>query len=351
MNFRSFAPRSSRRGLAMTKQTSQLQGERWWIHGPADDETLHSITERAWRCYGAEGHTLRRRVWPRATSLPGEDVGLDGISAREVCVLARAIGVEPRELYRHRLQDHPLVLQENQRRAYCPSCWHEDAKAGHPPSFRRAWMGVFTLDCPVHRRPLHWAPLGVELHSPPTSRMPVWPRTAEGRDLLRTITGFARTLHDCLEGKATWPTAWRGSPDMARALLMRVVVNLGRIPEHPPFASIGFPAELFPFVGVPARRVAPLQMSPWEHVRALGPPAWRRAAFWMVARYVMPAHRRPPRPEGLPMEPFAALDAQWDSPFQVRELQRVQRYRHALRLITRPLVVARKGESRGDDGH
>lgn len=327
----------------MDRYSRQAQDERWFIHGPTDDETLHSITERAWRCYGAEGHTLRRRVWPRATALPGEDTGLDGLSAREVCVLARAVGVPSRELFKHRLLDHPMLLQENQRRAYCPACWHADAKAWHPPSFRRAWMGVFTLDCPIHKRPLHWASTQVASGKPLVCRMPVWPRTPEARRLLQAITQFARIMQDCLEGRAKWPATWQGDAYAARALLMRAVVNLGRIPEHPPFVNIGHPADLSSFVGVPARREEPLRGSPWEHVRALGPPAWRRAAFWITARYVLPVPGRLPRPESLPVEPFAALDAQWELPFVVKELRRVQRYRLALRGMTRVFAVGRDG--------
>lgn len=322
----------------MADKHLNLGRERWWIHGPTHDETLHSITERASRCYGADGHTFRRRVWPRATALPGEEMGLDGLSAKDVYLLALTVGVSPLELYRHRMPDHPMLLEENQRRAYCPSCWQEDAIAGHPPSFRRAWMGVFTLNCLVHGRPLHWAPRLPSLEEYRDSRIPAWPPTPEGRHLIRTIMRFARAMRDGLQGGG-WPTGWLGDVFAARALLMRTVVNLGRFPEHPPFASIGHPAELRSFIGVPTRRVEPLQVSPWEQFRALGPPAWRRAAFWMAARYVMPISSRPPRPEGLPWEPFAALDAQWDVPFVLRDLQRAKRYRHVLRLMSRPYSV------------
>lgn len=326
-----------------TRRHDPLLEERWWVHGPTHDETLHSITERAWRCYGAEGHTLRRRVWPRATMLPGEDVGLDGLSAKETCMLARAIGVSARELFEHRLTDHPMLLQEDHRRSYCPSCWREDAKAGQPPSFRRAWMGVFTLDCPIHRQPLHWAPKEVALGNPQVTMVPTWPHTTGARHLLRTITRFAHLMRDSLEGRTAWPATWRGDARMARALLMRIVVNLGRLPEHPPFASIGHPAELSPFIGVPLRRIEPLQTSPWEQVRALGPPDWRRAALWMTARYVIPLPGKPPRPEGLPTEPFAAIDAQWEGRPATRDLKRVQRYRHALKSMTRAFAVGRTG--------
>lgn len=326
-----------------TRRRHPLFEERWGIHGPTHDETLHSITERAWRCYGVEGHTLRRRVWPRATALPGEEVGLDGLSAREICVLARAIGASARELFSHRLADHPMLLQEDQRRAYCPSCWLDDAKAGHPPSFRRAWMGVFILDCPVHRRPLHWATREIASGKHQVSEIPVWPPTSEARNLLRVISRFARLMQDCLEGNTTWPRTWRGNAYTARALLMRSVVNLGQTTEHPPFVNIGHPVELSSFVGVPGHRVEPVQVSPWECVRALGPPDWRRAALWMTARYVIPPPDRPPKPHGLPFEPFAALDAQWDAPFLIKELQRVQRYRRALRSMSRTYIVGRRG--------
>lgn len=139
----------------------------------------------------------------------------------------------------------------------------------------------------------------------------------------------------------------RGDAYMDRALLMRAVVNRGRPPEHPPFVSIGYPAELMPFLGMPARRVAPVHTSSWEHVRARGPPSRRRAALWIIARYVIPAPQKPRLSEGLPAEAFAALDAQWEAPFLVKELKRVQRYRGALRCMTRAFEEERNGQHSG----
>ena len=323
----------------MDELPNRSQGERWWIHGPTHDETLHSITERAWRCYGSDGHTMRRRVWPRATTLPGDDVGLDGLSAREICVLARAVGVSPRELYGHRLPDHPLLLQEDQRRAYCPSCWREDGNVGHPPSFRRAWMGVFTLNCPLHGLPLHWSSPATEAGKKAIDTVPTQPQSAHGRRILKFIEHFAYVMEQSLATRAVWPEGWRGDAYAARALLMRCVVNLGRMIEHPPFVCVTGTPDLAPFVNTPRRRVAPLQESPWEIVRAMGPPSWRRAALWMVSKYVIP-HRSPSyRPEGLPLEAFAALDEQWNNSTEHRDLRRVQQYRHALRTMCRPFPV------------
>jgi len=332
----------------MTKKQSGFEGERWWIQGPTHDETLHSITERAWRCYGAEGHVLRRRVWPRATAIPGDDVGLDGLPARELCILARAVGAAPRELFNHRLPDHPMLLQEDQRRVFCPSCWSNDAKAGQPPSFRRSWMGVFTLNCSVHGRPLHWAPNLIASGKIRMSIQPAWPRRAEDRDLVQFITRFALILQKGLEGHAPWPNTWHGDACSARALLMRVAVNLGRVREYVPFTSIGHPAELSTFIGVPARPVEPVQTSPWECVRALGPPEWRRAALWMTAFYVISRPQRLRRPPGLPAEPFAALDAQWDDGLFIREGRRTQRYRKALLGMTRAFPIGLKGKAAFD---
>jgi len=331
----------------MTSDASKDQishSTRWWIPGPGDDESLRSIIERADRLYGGEGEGLRRHLWPRATSLPSAETGLDALNARGLCVLGRTIGVAPRSLYPHRLPDHPLLLIERERRAYCPACWHEDLKAGRPTTFRRAWAGVFTLNCSTHGLPLHWASPLIKFGTESATSVPKEPSSPEGKRILRFIEIFARLLEGALRGSTTWPRLWRGDPFTVRALLMRAVVNLGCMPEHPPFASVAAAPDLAAFVGKPNRRVNPLQESPWEHVRALGPPAWRRAALWMTTRYVLPAPKPGFRPEGLPAEAFAALDAQWNAlPEEYRQLRRVQRYRTALRSMCRPFPVGRDG--------
>lgn len=317
---------------------------RWWIPGPGDDESLRSIIERADRLYGGDRDGLRRRLWPRATSSLSGEVGLDSLNARDLCVLARTIGVAPRSLYSHRLPDHPMLLLERERRAYCPACWQEDLKADRPTTFRRSWAGVFTLNCSAHGLPLHWASPLTELGTGSVPSVPKEPSSPEGKRILRFIENFARLLDDALGGHTTWPKLWRGDPLTVRALLMRTVVNLGCMLEHPPFASVSTAPDLAPFIGKPNRRVAPLQESPWEHVRALGPPAWRRAALWMTTLYVLPAPKLGYRPEGLPAEAFAALDAQWNGlPNERRQLRRVQRYRTALRGMSRPFPVGREG--------
>jgi hypothetical protein len=321
------------------ESTQREANIRWWITGPGEDESLRSVVERADRLYGGEADELRRRLWPRATSSAESMLELDMLSPRELCVLARRIGVTPRSLYSHRLPDHPMLLMETQRRAFCPTCWHEARRANRPSTFRRAWAGVFTLNCSKHGLPLHWA-------SPPVARTgcigTVYsgpPRTARGRRILMLIEHFAQTMERALRDHSAWPNEWLGNPYAARALLMRCVVNLGRMLEHPPFASVAGPPELASFVATPRQRVEPLQESPWKSIRALGPPAWRRAAFWMTARYVMPSLKDDELPERLPADAFAALDAQWADQSDHRLQRRVQNYRAALRTMCLPFRI------------
>jgi hypothetical protein len=318
--------------------------ERWWIASPCEDESLRSIVERAQRLYGGEADGLRDRLKVRATARDASESQLDVLSARELCLFARTIGVPASSLFPHRLPDHPLLLKETQRRAFCPMCWHEDLTAGLPTTFRRAWAGVFTLNCSTHGLPLHWASPLMEFDAESARSVPKAPSSPQGRRVLRFIEIFARLLEDALRGQAAWPALWRGDPYTVRALLMRTVVNLGCVLEHPPFASVSAAPDLAAFIGRPNHRIAPLQESPWEHVRALGPPAWRRAALWMTTRYVLPAPKPGYRPEGLPVEAFAALDAQWNAlPEGYRQLRRARRYRTALRSMCRPFPAGRGG--------
>lgn len=321
---------------------TNLVGLRWWIPGPGNDESLRSIVERAERLYGREGDAFRRRLWPRATPLPKAETPLDTLSARELCELGRMIGVEPRALFAHRLADQPMLLKPTERRAYCPLCWAGDRSEGRPLVYRRAWAGVFSLRCTIHDAPLQWASPHLSMEA--AVAVAAHPRTAAGVRILRFIESFAGQLEEALRGTAAWPRGWRGDAHAARALLMRCTVNLGCMPEHPPFGSLSAPPDLVDFVRPPARRIEPLSEAPWEQVRALGPPAWRRAALWMVSRYVMPSPKTGFLPEGLPAEAFAAADAQWNAiapDFQ--GLRRARRYRDALTSMSRPFPVGRTG--------
>ena len=311
---------------------------RWWIPGPGADESLRSIVERADRMYGHDQDGLRRHLWPRATLFAAAEAGLDALNARDLCALARAIGVPPRSLFLHRLPDHPLLLLERERRAYCPACWREDLAAGRPVAFRRAWASFFSLNCAVHGVPLHWASPMNNFSGESGTSPPNEPSTARGKRTLRFIEIFGKLLEDALCGRTTWPKLWRGDALSARAMLMRSVVNLGCAPEHPPIANITTTTDLGPFIGKPLRRIAPLQDCPWDQVRALGRPAWRRGALWITARAVMPAANPDYLPEGFVDAAFSAIDAQWDVLPKGRQLRRVRRYRAALRGMCKPFA-------------
>jgi hypothetical protein len=326
------------------KRARQIPGgadTRWWIAGPGQDESLRSVVERAERLYRGPDDAFRCRLRPRATTSEHE-AELDSLSSLELWVLARTMGVASRDLFAHRMADSPWLLQGLQRRAYCPACWKEDYRAGRPAGFRRTWAGVFVLRCPDHDMSLHWhSPYqGIDL----AMKVPLRPRGRRAARLVRLIDDFARGFERALRGFEPWPPRWLGNPSTARALLMRCVANLGRVPELPPFSNVRGPPELAGFVGVPTHRVEPLGESPWECVRALGLPAWRRAALWMVASYIVPTLEHRDRPEGLPADPFAAIDAQWTGMEpHARELRRTQRYRDALQAACRPFNPEKGG--------
>lgn len=316
---------------------------RWWIPGPGPDESLRSIVERADQQYGGEREGLRQELMPSATPWHVTASGIDALTARELQHLARTIGVAPRTLFAHRLSDHPMLLLATERRAFCPACWHDDRRAGRPTTFRRAWAGVFCVSCPSHELPLQWAQPGQRKVAEQSMFAAHMPTSRRGRRVLALIEIFARSMEEGLRGRAGWPSGWRGNAVSARALLMRSVVNLGCLLEHPPFVNVAPLPDLAHWIAAPRRRIDPLQSSPWDAVRVLGPPAWRRAAFWMTACYVIPNLPWDERPDGLPSDAFSAFDAQWDSqPATLRELRRTRRYRAALHRMCEAFPIRRR---------
>lgn len=308
---------------------------RWWIPGPGDDESLRSITERAERLYGGHGDKFRSRLIPRTALSANEASCLDLLPSHEIYLMARAIGVKPKALFPHRLLDEPLLLMESERRAYCPECWIEDRSAGRPPAFRRRWAGLFVLRCEIHGGPLHWC--SSHLAPDAVARAPVRQPNTEERQALAFIDAFAFRLEQSLRGLSGWPPGWRGNVYNARALLMRCVVNLGCVLEHPPYANFAMPPELDAFARPPLRRVEPLRDAPWDCVRSMGPPAWRRAALWMVSRYVLRSPARGHLRGGRPPDPFTALEMQWERlPANFQGLRRTRRYRDAIRALCEP---------------
>lgn len=320
-----------------TESVTSMAGPiRWWIPGPGRDESLHSIVERAERLYGRQSDQLRQRLRRRPIPLTKTTEGLDALSARDLCLMARLIGVPPRSLFAHRMPDQPWLLCELERRAYCPYCWRDDRRAGRPRTFRRAWAGVFTLSCALHGVPLHWA--SPTISHDVLERVSKQPRRTTSKHILCLIDQLASVMSATLRGERTWPKSWRGDAWGARALLMRAVVNLGCAVEHPPFVNVKAAPDLAAFINTPQRRIEPLRESPWEAVRALGPPAWRRSALWVVACHVMPEMSLACRQEGWSANTFEVFDAPWMNwPSELRTLRRTRRYGAALRKMCRAL--------------
>jgi hypothetical protein len=305
---------------------------RWWIPGPGHDESLRSIVERAEKLYGTFGDAFRQCLPERPT--PSSDIpeGLSALSGRHLCVLADMIGVSPVSLFAHRLPDHPLLLHESERRAYCPKCWKDDRSTGRPFAFRRSWARVFSVTCDVHGVPLHWAP-----HSFPVQpeRASLQPKRKDSVRILMAITQLAHCMEAVLQGSESWPNHWRGDAKIARAILMRAVVNLCLMTESPPYENVVVPDDLQRFISTPRRRLEPLNGAPWEVVRALGPPAWRRAALLIVARRLMPGMARSVLIErDLVADAIRMSDEQWDRTRpEMRTMRRLRRYGAALRKV------------------
>lgn len=340
-------PASMGRGRARTTEhnveplpESRAFTDRWWLAAPGHDESLRSLVERADRLYGKppeEGYAWQSRPSGEKPS------HLDAPTSRELIRLARMLGTSSCRLRAHCLEDGPHLLDVNERRAFCPRCLREDRSAGRPRAFRRAWARVLVVSCAEHDMPLHWAEprLAAQVNF---DLEPTPPELAETDwEVLRFIDAFARTLGACLWGDASWPKKWRGDPHAARALLIRCLTNLCWQRASLPIAQLWIPASLTEVVGFPSRRVAPLHGSPWDAVRRIGRPAWRRAALWLVADQVIPGLPARCRPETIPVAYLAATDRWWDDFPPSPHTQKLRHVHASLRRLCAPFPVDRMG--------
>lgn len=310
--------------------------DRWWLTAPGHDESLRSLFERADRLYGKppqEGYAWQSPLYE-------EDMRhLDAPTSRELARLARMLGSNPRNLRSHRLEDGPHLLEVSERRAYCPRCLQEDRAKGRPRTFRRAWARVLVVSCAEHGTPLHWAEprLGAEENF----ALEPSPRhiANEDSEVLRLIDTFACTLEACLWGDASWPAEWRGSPHAARALLIRCLVNLSWEREFLPVSQLWIPDSLKLLIGFPSRRMPPLCEVPWDAVRRVGRPAWRRAALWLVAAEVIPSILDRCRPETIPRAYLEATDRWWDGFPLSPHTQKLRHVHSALRRLCSPFPI------------
>lgn len=319
---------------------SQAFTARWWLATPGHDESLRSLVERADRLYGKppeEGYAWQNRPNGERPS------HLDAPTSRELIRLARMLGTSSCRLRAHCLEDGPHLLDVSERRAFCPRCLQEDRSAGRPRAFRRAWARVLVVSCAEHDTPLHWAEprLAAEVNFDLEPKLPELAET--DWEVLRLIDAFARTLDACLWGGASWPKKWRGDPHAARALLIRCLTNLSWQRASLPVAQLWIPASLTAVVGFLPRRVPPLHGIPWDAVRRIGRPAWRRAALWLVADQVIPGLPARCRPETIPAAYLAATDRWWDDFPPSPHTQKLRHVHASLRRLCAPFSVDRMG--------
>lgn len=311
-----------------------VSSDRWWLAAPGDDESLRSLAERADRLYGEPPENVY--AWQDDD---GHGQLLDAPKSRELLRLARMLGIAPRHLLGHRLTDGPPLLEVSERRAYCPACLLQDNRLKRPRIFRRAWARVLALNCTEHDTPLLWA----EPRLSPRSGVEVTPDVSEPTpdelELLRFIGAFASTMDDCLWRNLAWPTGWRGTPQAARALLIRCLTNLTWARAAPPAAQIWLSSSLAPFIAFPLRSVPPLHMAPWEAVRRVGRPAWRRAALWLVAWQVIPELPETLRPETIPSAYLYGTDLWWDNYPPSPHTQRLRNVHASLRRLCAPFPI------------
>jgi len=303
---------------------------RWWVAGPGEDESLRSMVERVERLYGGERDGFPTWQQDSDTSTYASASRMDAPSIKRLLELARLLGVSPATLHTHRMLDGPYLLHKMQRRAYCPACWLSDESTGRPRAFRRAWAGVFALNCAKHGTPLQWAEPRLSESITAPLNLPALPSGHRDQKVLQLIEDFARALDASLTRNAAWPLSWRGNAHSTRALLIRCVANLGWERGYAPVSSLSPPLSIRAFVCPPRGASEPLvSQRPWESVRALGRPAWRRAALWIAAWYVIPDLPDECRPDSIPMAPFADVDEQWSEIGTPRNLRK-RRHMHAL---------------------
>ena len=294
--------------MAMSDILAGQAEDRWWIAAPGIDESLRSLVERADRLYGMPQDDVR--AWQDRGARLG-DPTLDAPNVSELIRLARMLDIPARVLYEHRLEDGPHLLVQDERRAYCPQCLNEDRVAGRPRAFRRAWARIFAVSCSEHKIALQWAEPRLAAIADGELRPGLGPVTQRDKTVLALIDCFARTLEACLWLGAPWPGDWRGSPQAARACLIRCLSNLTGGLALPPVAQLWIQPSLLPFIAFSQRKIPALRGAPWDAVRRVGRPAWRRAAFWLTAWEVIPGLPMQLKPETIPAAYLANTDLWW----------------------------------------
>lgn len=263
---------------------AEATNQRWWIRPPMPDESLRSVLSRAAALYECSPE----KIWERLNSDDKKPSGdIESPSCSALRRMATAIGIPSSHLLVHRQPDAPWLLAPHSRNVYCPMCWNEDRAKRAPFFIRRGWNGVFRTTCPNHGCPLRLAPAqwAASLLTP-SFQPPVF--TQQEQQVLSLIESFGDALERSLYSGDPWPSRWRGSPQIARQLLLAVSFNVNEARDFPLTKCIHVSGNLTGFIRGPLHQQDPVKKLRWDLFRGLADPALRRAGLWATAWALMP---------------------------------------------------------------
>lgn len=264
------------------------------IDGPAADETLSSLLDRAASFWGTD-----RSALAAALAYGADDDDPDAPSPAALAALSDATGFPRERLQERVIATGPGWLRPEQRIAYCPRCWAEDAEQGRAPYFRCRWARCTALGCDRHDCLLYAWEVDAQgrRQLPPSGRSTrleaMWradlvhaERSADLR-ALHTLTSFADRAHVVLHGADAWPVGWRGNAAAGRALTQLLTTNPAPFPERLAMDRlVPDSGDSRWFAGHRRASRSTVRDEPGP-VRRLGDPALRRTAWWLVARTVV----------------------------------------------------------------
>ncbi|MGO1541210.1 MAG: TniQ family protein [Luteimonas sp.] len=262
----------------------EVTKQRWWIRPPLPDESLGSVLRRAAALYERSASQIWESLNRDDPVSPGD---VESPSCAALRRMAAAIGMPVSQLLAQRQSDAPWLLVPQARNIYCPMCWNEDRGRGLPCYIRRGWSRVLQTTCPDHSCPLRlaseqWATSALKHRFQP----PCF--TQQEQQILGLIKSFGEALDRSLYLGDRWPSEWRGSPQIARQLLLAVSFNVNEVRDFPLINYAQVTGNLKGFIRGPLHLQEPVKKLRWDAFRAVADPAFRRAGLWATAWALIP---------------------------------------------------------------
>jgi hypothetical protein len=246
----------------------------------------------------ADLYQLRPEIlWAQVQNVLWGGAGpIDAPSEAGLATLSEVLGLSHGRVRRLMLPDGDEWLVSGPREAYCMRCWQADDAAGRARHFRRAWRGVFAVNCAEHSLPLmawhaqrdQYAPRrddDLSMASFFLEQLPAQPAVAESLEAIRTL---ASVMQQCFFGDGRWPTHWTADATTARALLVHVMTPGGGA-DAQWLSRVYAPPALRPFVHPGPTLGEGSSVAGWERLRQTFDPAVRRMALWLVGNWLDPA--------------------------------------------------------------